>query len=77
MQRSNPSGGCAPCTRAVVLHVHTGGPVVGLELDRMDGSGSVKAEFSRERYQELGIGRGEYVFIKPKNLRVFPEDYAI
>lgn len=53
------------------------GPVVRLELDRKDGSGSVKAELSRERYQEFGIGRGEHVFIKPKNLRVFPEDYAI
>ncbi|RJP19558.1 MAG: sulfate ABC transporter ATP-binding protein [Deltaproteobacteria bacterium] len=64
-------------TRAVVLHVHTAGPVVRLELDRADGGGIVEAELSRERYQDLGVGRGEHVFIKPRNLRVFLEDYAI
>ncbi len=36
-----------------------------------------EAELSRERYRELHLEVGEHVFIKPRNLRVFLEDYVI
>ncbi|MBI5904026.1 MAG: sulfate ABC transporter ATP-binding protein [Deltaproteobacteria bacterium] len=62
---------------AVVRHVHTAGPVVRLELERADGGGVVEAELSREQYRSLGAARGEKVFLTPKNMRVFLEDYAI
>ncbi len=64
-------------TRAIVRHLHTAGPVVRLELERQDGGGVVEAELSRERYRELHLEVGEQVFIRPRNLRVFLEDYAI
>jgi sulfate transport system ATP-binding protein len=67
----------AGATRAIVLHLHTAGPVVRLELERQDGGGVVEAELSRERYRELHLEMGEEVYITPRNLRVFLEDYAI
>jgi sulfate transport system ATP-binding protein len=67
----------AGATRAVVRHLHTAGPVVRLELERQDSGGVVEAELSREKYRELHLEVGEQVFIKPRNLRVFLEDYAI
>ena len=67
----------AGATRAIIRHLHTAGPVVRLELERQDGGGVVEAELSRERYRELDLEMGEEVFITPRNLRVFLEDYAI
>jgi sulfate transport system ATP-binding protein len=67
----------AGATSAVVLHLHTAGPVVRLELERQDGGGVVEAELSRERYRELHLEVGERIFIRPRNLRVFLDDYAI
>lgn len=64
-------------TLAVVRYIHTAGPVVRIELDRVDGGGSVEAELSREQYRQLGAELGEQVFLKPRNLRVFLDDYAI
>ncbi|PJB32831.1 MAG: sulfate ABC transporter ATP-binding protein, partial [Deltaproteobacteria bacterium CG_4_9_14_3_um_filter_65_9] len=67
----------AGATRAIIRHLHTAGPVVRLELERQDGGGVVEAELSRERYRELHLEVGEHVFIRPRDLRVFLEDYTI
>jgi len=56
---------------AVVSDVHAVGSVVRLELVRQDGGGRVEAELSRERYNELKFQKGERVFVKLRNLRIF------
>jgi len=59
---------------ATVENIRSVGPVVRLELLRQDGGGRIEAELSRERYRELIFQKGERVFIKFRNLRVFLKD---
>ena len=63
--------------RAIVRHVRPVGPIVRLELARVDGGEAIEAEITRERYRELAPVQGESVFVTPRNLQVFPEDYTI
>jgi len=56
---------------AVVSSVHAVGSVVRLELMRQDGGGCIEAELPRERYNELKFQKGERVFVKLRNLKVF------
>ncbi|MCM2357328.1 MAG: sulfate ABC transporter ATP-binding protein [Geobacteraceae bacterium] len=62
---------------AEVRHIQGAGAVARLELERLDTSEPVEAELTRERHRELGLRQGEKVFIRPRNLRVFVEDYQI
>ena len=62
---------------ATVRHVHAVGPVVRLTLARHDGGDPVEAELSRERYGKLAVKAGEDVYLVPRNVQVFVEDYAI
>lgn len=57
--------------RAIVSHIHPIGPVVRLELRREGDTEVVEAELTRERFRELALQAGEYVFIKPHNPRLF------
>jgi sulfate transport system ATP-binding protein len=63
------NGGAA--FKAVVNHIHPIGPVVRLELGREDESELIEAELTRERFRELNLRTGEYVYVRPRNLRVF------
>ncbi|HWI41339.1 MAG TPA: TOBE-like domain-containing protein, partial [Verrucomicrobiae bacterium] len=62
---------------AVIRHIQGAGAVARLELERLDSRELVDAELTRERYRELALATGEKVFIRPRNLRVFAEDYSI
>jgi sulfate transport system ATP-binding protein len=66
-----PSRDGTPAIEAVVRHVRAFGPVVRLELDRVDDGQLIEAEVSRARYAELNIKKGDRVFASPKNARVF------
>jgi hypothetical protein len=37
----------------------------------------LEAEIGRSRFSELDLKLGEAVFVSPRNLRVFAEDYSI
>ena len=57
--------------RVKVVHIHTIGSVVRLELHREDESGVIEAELSRERFRELSLQNGEHVWARPLAARVF------
>ena len=67
----------AATVEAVVRHVNAIGATVRLELERVDGGGTMEAELTRERFQELALKAGERVHVKPRKLQVFLEDYSI
>lgn len=62
---------------AIIRHIYAAGSTVRIELDREDDSESVEAELPREVYYELKLKEGESVFLKPKKMKVFVEDYSI
>ncbi len=59
---------------AVVSYIHAIGPLVRLELTRVDQTELIEAELTQERFRELAIEQGGNVFIYPRNVRVFLED---
>ncbi len=61
----------------IISHIHAVGPSVRLDLRRSDNGDSVTAELNKERYRELALKTGEQVFVRPRHLRVFVEDYSI
>jgi sulfate transport system ATP-binding protein len=63
--------------RATIQHIFGVGQVVKLELQRSDTGTLLEAELGRARFGELDLKLGEVVFVAPRNLRVFAEDYAI
>jgi sulfate transport system ATP-binding protein len=59
---------------AVIRYIRAAGPLVSLELDRLDNRQPVSAEMGRERYLKLGLKKGERVFLELSNIRVFADD---
>lgn len=62
---------------AQIRRIHAAGPVVRLELKRLDSADYVEAHLSPERFRELGLEVGEPVFIRPRNVRVFAPDGTV
>jgi sulfate transport system ATP-binding protein len=60
--------------RALISDIHPVGPVVRLELIRQDDGERIDVELARERYHEMKFEKGEEVFIRPRNLRIFLKD---
>jgi len=58
---------------AVVRHIRAFGPMVRLELDLVDGGKTIEAHIPRARFESLGLGRGERVFVSPTSVRVFAQ----
>jgi sulfate transport system ATP-binding protein len=56
---------------ATVLHVRRLGPVVRLELRRLDTAETFEAAMSAERFCRLDLRPGETVFVRPRRVRVF------
>ena len=73
--RHAPRGGAV--IPATVTFVGTTGPAVRLELRRDDTGDRLEAEISKEEFQNLRVGPGDRVFVSPRNLRVFVEDFSI
>ena len=65
-----PNG--SPAIETVLRHVRRFGPMVRLELDRVEDGQVIEAEVPRARFEELGVGRGERVYVKPRSARLFP-----
>ncbi len=54
------------------------GPIVSLELKRLDVEEYIEAEISREIYRKLDLKEKQKIYVKPRNFKVFiPEDYMI
>jgi sulfate transport system ATP-binding protein len=62
--------------RARVERVHAAGPTVKVELATENGS-HAQAELSQEQFEALRLVRGDEVFVRPREKRVYVEDYAI
>jgi sulfate transport system ATP-binding protein len=60
-----------PAIEAVVRHVRRFGPMVRLELDRVEDGQLIEAELPRGRFEELTLARGDRVFVSPRSARVF------
>ena len=59
---------------ALIKHIRAAGPLVSLELERVDNAQPVYVELSRERFGKLDLKKGEQVFLELRNYRVFEED---
>jgi sulfate transport system ATP-binding protein len=67
----SPSG--ASSLEAVVRHHRAFGPFVRLELDLVEGGGTIEAHIPRSRFEALALGKGQRVYVSPTNVRVFAE----
>jgi len=62
---------------ARILHVNAAGPIIRLELVRLDDGGAFSVELTREQSQGLTLAPGEQVHVELRNVRVFTDDYSI
>lgn len=64
--------------KAKVLFVRSVGPVVNLELQRIDTEDFIEVELSKKIYNDLQLKEREIIFVKPKEIKIFiPEDFVI
>ncbi|MFJ5749700.1 sulfate/molybdate ABC transporter ATP-binding protein [Peribacillus frigoritolerans] len=61
---------------SIVDHIHTIGPIVRIEVIRQDTNEPLEIELTKEQYLNLEISRGERVFVRPKELKVFVDFMA-
>ncbi len=63
--------------KSEVRHIQKLGPSVRVTL-ALEGNGeSMEAELTRDVFQNLGLRQGEQVYVRPRQVRVFVEDYQI
>jgi sulfate/thiosulfate transport system ATP-binding protein len=61
-----------PQFRATIEYITTAGPLVKVELATETGT-VVHVEVSQEHYRRLGLRKGDEVFVKVKDVRMFPQ----
>jgi sulfate/thiosulfate transport system ATP-binding protein len=61
---------------ATVLRVQSAGPVVKLELRTEDGQ-LVHVEISHEQSKYLNVHQNDIIYVRPKQSRVYVDDYSI
>ncbi len=62
--------------RARVVRVQSAGPVVRIEV-RSETGETLRVDLSHDAYELTPVQRGDEVFVKPREARVFLEDYSI
>ncbi len=62
--------------RAVVKSINSAGPLARIEVIN-DVGDSIQVEIAQERYQALKIIKGESVFVTPRDVKIFNEDFSI
>jgi sulfate transport system ATP-binding protein len=62
---------------AVVVKIRSVGPVVRVELEPVAHGEPIEAQISQDQFAELLLKTGEKVFVRPRNVRVFVEDFCI
>ena len=61
-----------------VIHFHSVGPVVYVEMKRQDVDEYVEAEINKDNFTQLQLKIGELVYVRPKEVKVFvPGDFVI
>ncbi|MCX5683323.1 MAG: sulfate ABC transporter ATP-binding protein [Planctomycetota bacterium] len=61
---------------ATVKHVHSAGPTVRIQVVADSGE-DVKVEISQDRHVVLGLTPGSRIFVTPRQVKIFVEDYSI
>lgn len=61
---------------SIIEHIHTIGPIVRIEVIRQDTNEPLEIELTKEQYLKLEISKGERVFVRPKELKVFVDFMA-
>jgi len=63
--------------KSEIKHIQKLGPAVRITLAIEGNPDFVEAELTRDAFQNLGLQRGEQVYVLPRQVRVFVEDYQI
>ncbi|MCC6681842.1 MAG: sulfate/molybdate ABC transporter ATP-binding protein [Phycisphaeraceae bacterium] len=63
-----------PSIQATIERIHSAGAVVRLEM-RTDAGQLLFAEISQERFATMHLTYGGTVFVRPRHIRVFTDDY--
>jgi sulfate transport system ATP-binding protein len=67
----------ATALQAEIRHIQKLGPAVRVTLAMKENNELIEAELTRDVFQSLGLQQGEFVFVRPRQVRVFVEDYQI
>jgi sulfate transport system ATP-binding protein len=67
----------ATAVGSVVRHIQKLGPAVRVTLAITENGELIEAELTRDVFQNLGLQQGESVYVRPRQVRVFVEDYQI
>ncbi len=63
---------------AEIVFIRAVGPIVNLELKRLDVEEYIEAEISKEIYRKLDLKEKQKIYVRPRDFKVFvPEDYVI
>jgi len=65
-----------PSFRATVGRIHSAGATVRVELIAATGE-HLSADVPHQRFEDLAISAGSEVFVTPRTIRVFGEDYVV
>jgi sulfate transport system ATP-binding protein len=63
--------------KAEIKHIQKLGPSVRVTLVMKENTELIEAELTRDIFQNLGLQHGESVYVRPRQVRVFVEDYQI
>jgi sulfate transport system ATP-binding protein len=59
------------CLQATIQHIYSIGPIVRLDLKKVDSNEFFEVEMTYERYQELHLQVHETVYVRPRIVKVF------
>lgn len=62
--------------RATIKHINAAGPIVRVEV-LSETTGTVQVELPLERYRSLDLKKEEEIFVTPKEMQIFSQDYSI
>lgn len=62
--------------KATIKYINAAGPIVRMEL-ASDSAGLVQVEMPIERFRQLNLKKEDEVYVAPKEIRMFSDDYTI
>jgi len=62
---------------AEIVFIRAVGPIVNLELKRIDNKEYIEADISKDIYRKLDLKEKQKVYIRPRDFKVFIPDYTI
>ena len=61
---------------SVIDHIHAIGPIVRIEVIRQDIQEPLEIELTKDQFNQLSLKKGDIVFVRPKELKVFVDYMA-